>query len=330
MVQRYLIHILLSAIGLVLSSGAFAADLTISFYTALNSQQSLSAQEQEILSGYDVYLVPGILSEAFVDGDDRSSITFSRLTGEYFETQRKLLQNQYGLKVQRLSSSSKSVAEIRSNIRKSLADSRSAHRKALFITHSLGGLALLEELVSFPSHQNTLAGILFLQSPFKGSPIADVYFEGPLHLDKWLKPVIPYFNTSPETIRYLSTISRKQFMTENHAIIRDLVQRIPIITVGGVVNGHSSLFTPAVNIIATGCFKIVLGQCVIRTSFAGPFDSSDGMVPFEGSKIEGADFIRLEGVDHGETVVGIPFEQYDKSQVTTALLKTLLSKIGIN
>lgn len=236
MLQCSMIRILLFVLGLVLGSGAFAADLTSSFYKTLNNQQLLSPQEQAVLSNYNIYLVPGILSETFVDGDDRSSITFSRLTGEYFE--------------------------------------------------------------------------------------------GPLHLDKWLKPIIPYFNTSPETIRYLGTASRKKFMTENHKIIQELTQRISIITVGGVVNGHSSLFTPAVSIIATGCFKVVLGQCVIRTSFKGPYDSSDGMVPFESSKIEGADFIKIEGVDHGETVVNIPFQQHDKDQLTTALLKTLLPKLA--
>lgn len=327
MVQRYIIHILFAAVGLTLSLGAFAADLTSTFYTVLKSQPSLSAQEQEGLRAYDIYLVPGILSESFLDGDERSSITFSRLTGEYFEAQQKLLQNHYGLKVQRLSSSSQSVAEIRANIRHALTVSRSEQRRALFVTHSLGGLALLEELVSFPGHQSVIAGIIFLQSPFQGSPVADVYFEGPLHLHKWLRPIIPYFNTSPDTIHYLSTAVRRQFMTENRMIIQELTQRVPIITVGGVVNGHSSLFTPAVNIIATGCFKVVLGQCVIRTSFKGPYDSSDGMVPFESSKIGSADFIRLEGVDHGETVVNIPFEQHSKDQLTTALLKTLFSKL---
>ncbi|UXR65658.1 hypothetical protein EZJ49_05270 [Bdellovibrio bacteriovorus] len=329
MVQRYITYILILS-GLFMGSSAWALDLTGAFHKALNKHQTLTPNELAALGDYDFYLVPGILSEAFVDGDERSAVTFSRLTGEYFETQQNLLKNQYGLRSQRLSSSSKSVAEIRANIRKALTESRAAERKVIFMTHSLGGLALLEELVSFPGHQATVAGIVFLQSPFKGSPIADVYFEGPLHLNKWLRPIIPYFNTSTETIKYLGTSSRKQFMAESHLIIQSLVQHIPIITVGGVVNGHSSLFTPAVSIMATGCFQKVFGQCVIRTSFAGPYDSSDGMVPFESSKIEGTDFIKLEGVDHGETVVNIPFEQYDKSQVTTALIRTLLSKMNGN
>ncbi|UOF01375.1 lipase family protein [Bdellovibrio reynosensis] len=325
--QRHLTHILISLLGFFMGSSVFAADLTDVFHNSLNIP-SLSNSELSVLKGYDIYLVPGILSETFLDDDDRSSVTFSRLTGEYFETQQNLLEKKYGLRSQRLSSSSQSVAEIRTSIQRALAESNTAKRKAVFIAHSLGGLALLEEVVSFPAHQKNVAGIIFLQTPFKGSPVADVYFEGPLHLDKLLKPVIPYFNTSPQIIRYLGTVSRNNFMTENAGSVQSLLQKVPIITVGGVVNDDPSLFSPAVSIIANGCFKKVLGQCVVQTSFKGPFDLSDGMVPFQSSKLQGADFIKLEGVDHGETVVNIPFETYDKAAVTKSLLRILISKIA--
>ncbi|MFV8258869.1 hypothetical protein ACNQKP_13760 [Bdellovibrio bacteriovorus] len=325
MVLSRLKAIFILALGLVVSLSGRAADLTSVFQKTYADNSLLSFAEQAQLRQFDFYLVPGILSEAFLKEDDRSSVSFARLTGDYLGTQQELLQNVYKFNSVRLSSSSKSVSEIKDSIRAALNQSASVGRKAVFLTHSLGGLALLEELVDSPNYRDSVAGIVFLQSPFKGSPIADAYFDNPIYLDKFLGGLIPFFNTSPETIRYLGTASRSQFMKENSQTITTITN-IPMITVGGVVNGQNSLFTPAVNIMAMGCLEKVFGQCVVRL-YSGPYDLSDGMVPFESSKLPGVDFVRLDGADHGETVVNIPYEQYDKARTTTALLRLLLPSL---
>lgn len=316
------LHAFILILGLVVSPWAQAADLTSAFQKTYTNGSNLSPSEQSRLRKFDFYLVPGILSETFLKEDDRSSVSFARLTGDYLGTQQELLQNVYKFNSVRLSSSSKSVSEIKSNIRRALLKSAQAGRKAVFLTHSLGGLALLEELVDTPDSRMQVAGVLFMQSPFWGSPIADAYFDNPIYVDKLLRGLIPYFNTSPETIRYLGTESRSRFMTDNGAAVLDITH-LPMITVGGAVNGYKSLFTPAVNVMADGCLERVLGACVLKL-FDGPYDVSDGMVPFESSKLPGVDFVRLEGVDHGETVVNIPYQQYDKARLTTTLLRLLL------
>ncbi|MGE9743613.1 hypothetical protein [Bdellovibrio bacteriovorus] len=326
MVPSRLKAVFILMFGLVVSLWGRAADLTSVFHKAYADNSQLSLTEQAQLRPFDFYLVPGILSEAFLKEDDRSSVSFARLTGDYLGTQQDLLQKVYKFNSVRLSSSSKSVSEIKENIRKALDQSARAGRKAVLLTHSLGGLALLESLVDFPHHRDSVAGIVFLQSPFYGSPIADAYFDNPLYLDKLLGTVIPFFNTSPDTIRYLGTASRSQFMKDNSEAILSLT-RIPMITVGGVVNGQKSLFTPAVNIMAMGCLEKVFGHCVVRL-YSGPYDVSDGMVPFESSKLPDVDFVRLDGADHGETVVNIPYQQYDKVRTTTALLRLLLQSLN--
>ncbi|MFV3408772.1 hypothetical protein ACNH6C_09210 [Bdellovibrio bacteriovorus] len=326
MVLSRLKAVFILVMGLVVSLWARAADLTPAFHRTYANNSLLTVEEQILLRQFDFYLVPGILSEAFLQADDRSSVSFARLTGDYLGAQQELLQKVYKFNSVRLSSSSKSVKEIKENIRKALNQSVDAGRKAVFLTHSLGGLALLEELVDSSNLRDVVAGIVFLQSPFRGSPIADAYFDNPIYLDKLLGTVIPFFNTSPDTIRYLGTSSRSQFMKENFEAIT-AITNIPMITVGGVVNGQKSLFTPAVNIMAMGCLEKVFGQCVVRL-YSGPYDLSDGMVPFESSKLPGVDFVRLDGADHGETVVNIPFQQYDKARTTTTLLRLLLPSLN--
>jgi len=314
---------------LVLASmpSAFAADLTSVFTSEYNQRAALSFDDQASLKNFDIYLVPGILSETFLSEDGRSKITFAGITGDYLGEQEKILSQKYGFAVKRLSSSSRSVDEIRQNIRNALDTSRRANRKALFMTHSLGGLALIEELVLRPQMQDVVGGIIFLQSPFYGTPVADFYFSNPYHFNKFLKPVLPFLNTTDETIRYLGTQSRGSFMASEQNEVTKLIAKIPLFTVGGVANGFRSLFTPAVNLMAYGCMTVAFEKCFSQNLIAGPYNLSDGMVPLESSKLPGADFVVLAGADHGETVVKIPFVTYDRGHMTEVLFKILAAKI---
>ena len=301
----------------------YARDLTAQFKASYSSSSKLTPHEVILLKRHDFYLVPGILSESFIINDRRSVFDFSILTREYFSAQDKFLSS-LGLKSKRLSTSSFSVNETRSNIRKAINASHANGRKSFFITHSLGGLALLDELLVTGDYDK-IAGIIFLQSPFYGTPTADVYLSYPYQLDKWLKPFLPFFNTSEATLKYLSTPVRKAFMSREESNIRLLLQTIPVLTVGGVVNGYRSLFKPSVDLIDSGCIKSLSGKCLTEILHQGPYDISDGMVPLKSSRLSNTDFVALEGVDHGETVVNIPYETLKKKRVTEILLKLFLS-----
>ena len=315
-------------IGLSILPVAYGSDLTSNFKKIYNKQLKLNPLEQNGLKPLDFYLVPGILSETFIWEDHRSKLDFSILTKDYFSAQEKFLKTKYGFSAKRLKSSSLSVEEIRMNIRQVLLESMSRDKKSFFITHSLGGLALLEELVLNPEYQEGVAGIIFIQAPFSGTPMADVYGMYPYHSDVWLKPLLPFFNTSEETIRYLGTKSRLEFMEKEKKSIQDLLKRIPVIAVGGVANGHNSLFKPAVDIMAHGCIKTVFSRCLSRVLYDGPYDESDGMVPFKSSQLQDADFVKVDKLDHGETVVKVPFESYQKEAFTVTLLKLILPQLS--
>lgn len=312
-----LILLLLSALPL------WALDLSSEFSKGYKKKEPLYPEEVKALQNFNFYLVPGILSESFIWSDTRSHLDFSILTKDYFSAQLNHL-NKVGLSTERLSSSSMSAEEIKTNIRNVLIRK---NQKSIFITHSLGGLALLEELIENQKFQNQVAGIIFIQSPFWGTPMADTYLTYPYHIDKWIKPVLPFLNASEETIVYLGTEARAKFMHENRKEIENLLKAIPVITVGGVANGHKSLFKPAVDIMEQGCIEGFFGRCLTRKFFPGPYDQSDGMVPLQSSKLHDSDFVTLERVDHGETVVSIPFGSYKKEAVIVTLLKLLIPKI---
>lgn len=315
----------ITGLSLLLAANmALADDLTGLFKKSYSKDSILSAEELDTFRNYDFYLVPGILSETFILNDQRSKLDFSILTNDYFSSHLKFLKNN-GLKVERLNSSSYSVAEIRENIRKAL---RPDSNKAFFITHSLGGLALLEELVSNEGIEARVGGIIFIQSPFSGSPVAETFLKYPYLMDKWVKPILPFLNTSEETIKYLRTDLREKFMKEHNNRIEQVLRTIPVITVSGIANGHRSLFQPSIDLIEHGCIKGLINRCLTRKLYSGPYDQSDGMVPLKNSKLIDSDFVILDGADHGETVVSIPFGNYKKESVLTALMKLILPKLS--
>lgn len=307
-------------IFLVLSS--HAEDLTSEFEFIYKNKIPLTPKEIQTLRQYDFYLAPGILSETFIHDDRRSVFNLAVLTKEYFSSQKSFLKG-LQVPVTRLSTSSFSVEESKKIIRRGLQNTLNRGRKSFFITHSLGGLVLLEVLLERENNQD-IGGIIFMQSPFLGAPVADVYLDNPFYVQRWIKPILPFFNTSTETLQFLSTSVRKDFIQKENVKIEMLIREVPILTVAGEVNGYRSLFRPSVDLIRYGCINTFFERCLTRVIFAGPYDQSDGMVPVESSKLKDSSFIVLKGVDHGETVVNIPFDSYDRKKTTESLLKLFL------
>ncbi len=265
----------------------------------------LTRAEIASYSQLNFYFVPGILAETFISDDPRSKIDFSFLTGNYFAGELKVLTKKFSFRAERLSPSSLSIDETRSNIRLALEQSRRENRKALFICHSLGGIALLEELVENSYEQDQIAGILFLQSPFSGSPLADTFLKNTDSNSKMLGLLMAWLNVGEGTVELLTTTYRKQFMHTYSKDIMALTKKLPVITLGGVVNGHATLFQPTMPLIE---------------------GESDGMVPFESSKLFSNDFVKLDKADHGELVARVLFDNFDKEVFTETMLKLLAQK----
>jgi triacylglycerol lipase len=307
---------------LFLSFSAFGADLS-ELYQA-NYGQSLTQAELQKLANTEIVLIPGIGSETFIWEDTRGVLDLSLLFKNSFGAQlshyRKL-----GLPTRRLWASSYSVQETIEEIAMTVEEIRSKNKKVLFISHSLGGLALLDYLASQTDFSH-IQGILFLQSPFYGSPIASIYFKNPYFASSLLGPMLPYLNASEDSVEYLSLENRNKVMEKKKVEIQNALSSIPAITLGTTTLGHKSLMEPAVNIIGHGCLVLFRGKCRSRKLFEGPYSNSDGMVPLESSKLPGIDHIVVDRVDHGETMQAMPYKNIDRVKLTDAALKILLNR----
>lgn len=318
MIKALLILVALS------SSLLIAADQTISYDEIYKQKVILKPTDLASLKNVEIVLIPGIVSETFIWEDHRSPVDFSILFKDYFGAQLSHYEK-LGLSVSRLKGSSKSVKETIQQIDDKMKELSAKNKKAVFVTHSLGGLALLDWMMEQPKATlETIRSIVFLQAPFFGSPMASVYFENPYYARTILGPIVPFINASEETIKYLSVEERQRTMAGYEWRLNDVLSGISVVTMSGVSLNGASIFRPSLNIMAHGCLTYVFSKCRSKEIFEGPLDDSDGMVPFQNSKLEDYDFVRIENVDHGETVLQMPFNNIDRVHMTDALIKMTL------
>lgn len=310
---------------LFVSLSVFAEDSSSQFLDLYSSEPALNARERSQLLDTEIILIPGIGSESFIWSDGRGVIDVSLIFKNYFGAQLSHYKK-LGIPTRRLWASSYSVQETVDEIGKTLTELKSKKRKAIFVTHSLGGLALLDYLIANEDH-STVKGIVFLQSPFYGSPIATTYFKNPYYIKNLLGPMMPFMNFSSKTVKYLTVESRQTLMEKNIQRIEEITSSIPSLTLHGKSFHYKSLMRATLNIIGTGCVANFRTQCLSRKIYSGPYDDSDGMVPVQSSILPGVDYVGLEGVDHGETVLAMPGRNFDRVKVTDVMLKLLLKKL---
>lgn len=302
-------------------------DISHTYNKYYENPARLSVLDLDYLKRREIVLVPGILSEVFSWEDQRVIIDFSFLTTDYFAAQVKHLKYVLKIPTHKILSSSTHVSDTKHLVADAVSKARDNNRKIILIAHSLGGLATLDYLLE--SHDDDLKvieGILFLQVPFWGSPMADVWVSSPYEADKWLKPFMPFFHVSEETVEYLSVKNRTRFMADNMRRIKEVLKKIPVITMSGVANDHKSIFKPTMDVIKHGCVLNALGRCIAGKLWNGPFDLSDGLVPLNSSRFNFVDSVIVDGADHGEPIVRLPFQEMNKENMTESMIKLLLDR----
>ena len=318
--------VLLLTAAFIQTSLFASTNLSKDFLNIYNNDSLLSVKEATKLKQFDIYLIPGILAETMVKGDKRTNIKFTLLLNDYYKTQLDVLNNTYKIPAKRLQTSSFDINVTKINIKNVVAQAAAKNRKVIFITHSLGGLVLLDELVSNAKIHKDIAGIAFLQSPFHGTELADLLLNPPFGLEKIIKKIIPTLNVSERTIQYVG-IERQHFMKQNRDLIKSIVKNFPSYTVSSTVEANKSIFKPFIDLSESGCLKVLKDRCLTDVIYHGALDKTDGLIPYKSSFIEGADYVILKNVDHAELVLDTPYETFNRVQFTTTVLKMILKQM---
>ncbi len=302
-----------------LSTLAHYYDKTDAFNKVYKNSNAFTDKDIKSLKNTKIVLIPGILAETFTDSE-LSQVNLSKLVGQYFSRPLKHFDDKYQIETTRIKSSSKDINTTKAEIAKQLR----TDKKVIFVAHSLGGLALMEYLLENPNDAEKVKSLIFLQTPFQGSPMAQLYEENPYFLGDMIKRFLPFFNTSPEILSYLSVERRMKYMEENKSAIKKLSAKVPTLTLGTYANKSASLFYPAVKIMKHGCINTIREKCIFPRVYKGTMDQSDGMVPLNSSMLPETPFVKLSRIDHGETVVDIPFTDIDQNKLIESLIKMTL------
>lgn len=180
------------------------------------------------------------------------------------------------------------------------------------ISHSKGGLDALEALLrAAPSTVEKVRCWIALQSPFAGSPLAD------LAADSWLVreaagQLLPALGGSAQSLTDLTVAERRRYLAENAARIEQVLGRIRVLCYAGQIDD-----------VLPETFPSGIGARIL--SWAADREvPNDGLVPVKSAILPGTHHVVARGVDHTMTVSDRnPLGDFDR----VLLIKLLLNLV---
>lgn len=159
------------------------------------------------------------------------------------------------------------------------------HRPTWVISHSKGGLDVLDALIKEPELQRLVDGWISFQSPFLGSPVADAAC-GSTRARRVTGAALKLIGADAQAIGDLRTDRRARYMDEHATRIAQVAASVPtmcIATVSGSKRGLS-----------------LMPEWPTTRWMDGLGLENDGLVPFNAAVLPGARFVKLAGLVHGQ------------------------------
>ena len=229
------------------------------------------------LRGYKIVVVPSFLSGLLIEADEAQLTEYIRAQVEALKTD--------GIDIEIAPiDTEQSVAENGRQLATYLAGNT---RPVCIISHSKGGLDTLEYLLrAAPEYRRQIACWVVMQSPFAGSPVADLIVG-----EKWMRgitdPLLRALGGSEQSLDDLTVSVRKEYMKKNFQFVELIGNSLPIIVVATYVDGSR---TPSLHMAPTQRWMKKQGL------------ENDGLVPIESALLPGARYIVVPGLDHTDTV----------------------------
>ncbi len=166
------------------------------------------------------------------------------------------------------------------------------HSSINIIAHGKGGLDTLECLLRYPELLTRVNRLIFVQSPFWGTPLAD-FLVGHAVISPMVQ-LISWFKGVPfKAIEELSELSRQVYMIVNREKIQKLLSEIPTMTIG------TSLEMPFQSITVSE--KLMKSVHRLVSKYSGPHD---GWVPLFSTRLSTESHIQWENTSHWDLAAG--------------------------
>lgn len=234
------------------------------------------------LRGYKVVVVPSYLSSLLIDAGALGLTDYFRAPIEALKAD--------GIEAEIAPvDTEESVAE---NGRRLATYIGASKRPVCIISHSKGGLDTLEFLLhAKPEIRRQVACWVVLQSPFAGSPVADLIVD-----EDWTRgiaePVLRALGGSGKSIDDLTVDVRTQYMSEYAQYIESISKSFPIIALATYLDETE---TPSLHMVPTHRWMNKNGI------------KNDGLVPLSSAILPGARYVVIPGLDHTDPVASKPF-----------------------
>lgn len=313
MIHKTLFSLVLISFFISNLHSAFAE--TVEFPSAFQefSQKELSPQELQKLQDSKIIFISGIFSDPHEHWNQSVGwyLEFLKVE-EHFQPQIDYFKS-LGVETERLNHESEQT--INYNITPIFEAIRKSKKPVILFTHSKGGLEALQAIIQFPELKNKVTGWVALQSPFYGSPVADLIMKTGRAVP-WgvgvsvLDFVMKMFVGTQKTIDDLTSATREIYMKGYETEILEVTSRIKTINVPTWRRDKWGLDTP---------FEPV------RDWMADHQLKNDGLVAIDKAGLPGSTEIVLPEIDHVAAVLNNPLNPIDHKALTTALLHMVLN-----
>ncbi|HEX4923733.1 MAG TPA: hypothetical protein VFV50_06590 [Bdellovibrionales bacterium] len=189
---------------------------------------------------------------------------------------------------------------------------RASSKPVVLVAHSKGGLETLIALNDSPSLYPKVKGVLFMQSPFYGTPVADYLSDNPVW-DFLANFVLAILGGSNKAMHNLTSYERVPWMQKWDFLVQHVVKELRVLCFStwkdDEPNRRDSMFEFSRN----------------KVKVDGGIDN-DGLVPWNSMILPNSRYVRFEGHDHGSTVTANKYIQLDRPRFFRSLLQTLFAK----
>jgi len=289
------------------SSPGAGRNVTGVYVSVFKSVKSgFNAAQLEKLSAFRILFVPGFLSNSLQYSPKAEKGPLG-LIPTFFDEQLNWLRAQ-GLDAAIVPIESE--AGIAHNAGLIQAAVKKSRKPVIMICHSKGGLDTLEGLLTSAAMRGKVKGAVFIQSPFYGSPIADLILKSDVSAIP-AKVALQALGGSLKSLDDLAVKGRKDYQSRNADAILAVTSAIPVISFGSYKNKEKNRIDTVLKL-----FRDLMADAGIK---------NDGLVPVSSAMLPGSNKISVGGVDHAATVLAVAVPEFDRTRFIQTMLVMLLS-----
>lgn len=264
---------------------------------AKDSKDLLSSENIEKVRNLNILFIPGFLANQLLK------------IGPYFDDQMAWLTKQH-IENSRVPINSEEDPVI--NGQTIVIALRESKKPVLLIGHSKGGIDILQALVSNEDLWPKVKGLVLIQSPLYGSPIADSVC-GSNFKRTLVFAVLKSMGGDETSLKSLQSGERQKWMNEHKEILEKLWTSIPILSIATWKDAKG---------LKDSWLSLLRNEMVKNNGV-----KNDGLVPWMSAVYPGTDYVAIGGLDHAVTIKSTIWLDMDRVRLLETILTMMLDRM---